>query len=301
MAIWRVWRHLNSRPFDRFDDVICVICVISKSYHARCKECWFYQKKTPPPKKIQTSTKRNDEKFQKWNWTCKNEDKDEGFQACETYREGPGGAGGLVPHSCRACHLWRRCVGTERPTVRTLVQSVNKNCGQTVYPGKPWVSCLLSDSMWLNCCNGLKIHIYIYIYYIHACIYACILMWQWELLHYICFHTSSFSNDKRRVSSARMPRRARRMRLWAPNSCSSVSRHVKTGEVNALDLQFAHQNHKKSTWLTICVSDDIALLLITCTTYIISDIMIMYMIELTIFHSIFNDYSPLLNDSHDDG
>lgn len=31
-----------------------------------------------------------------------NEDKDE---ACETYREGPGGARGLVPHSCRACHL----------------------------------------------------------------------------------------------------------------------------------------------------------------------------------------------------
>lgn len=51
MAIWRVWRHLNSRPFDRFDDVICVICVISKSYHARCKECWFYQEKLPPPKK----------------------------------------------------------------------------------------------------------------------------------------------------------------------------------------------------------------------------------------------------------
>lgn len=249
MAIWRVWRHLNSRPFDRFDDVICVICVISKSYHARCKGCWFYQKKFPPQKRYKH---RPNEMMKSYKNGIENEDKDEGpwgnlswrsrrsSWPCTTLLQS-------VPFM-KALRLHGEAHGP------CLGKKCEKNCGQTVTPGKPWDSCLLlSDSMWLNCCNGFKIHIiYIYIYRytcivgLTACIYIIYDIWltfKWELLRcYICFHTSSFSNDKRRVSSARMPRRARRMRLWAPNSCSSVSRHVKTGEVNALDLQFAHQN-----------------------------------------------------------
>lgn len=145
---------------------------------------WFPNRITQDAKSVDLIKKnlppqKNDTNIDKTKWWksykngIENEDQDE---ACETYREGSGGARGLVPHSCRACHLWRCCVFTERLTVRTLVKSVKQNCGQTVTPGNLGLAacCFLIRCDWIVAMASRLI----YRYMIDIHMDACILMWH---------------------------------------------------------------------------------------------------------------------------
>ena len=71
MAIWRVWRHLNSRPFDRLMWFVWFVWFPNRITQD-AKSVDFIKKSSPPPppqkKKIQTWTEWNDEKLQTWNW-----------------------------------------------------------------------------------------------------------------------------------------------------------------------------------------------------------------------------------------